>query len=188
MTTGFLGARPTVDELIWGDEGADPALAHQLLTAPRRGWMWMLQTPEATLAEHLRGDDKHLAHHPYAAFVAACLHRGIAGWFPDPDQPGLRGIIVRPGLVPHIRQASVSHDSPHGRIRVAWRREAGCIIAEISTPLTVGIRLDLPSPALELPASATALPAARPGGTSWQLPGGEHRIVFHETSIQPSSC
>jgi alpha-L-rhamnosidase len=146
--------------------------------------MWMLQSPEATLAEHLRGDDKHLAHHPYAAFVAACLHRGIAGWFPDPDHPGFRGIIVRPGLVPHIRQASASHDSPYGRIRVAWQREAGRVSAEITTPPSVAIRLDLSAPALELPACAIPMPAVRIGGSSWQLLGGDHRIVFTDEPVK----
>jgi hypothetical protein len=50
-------------------------------------------------------------------------------------------------------------------------------MTEITTPSVVSIRLDLPTPALEVPACAKPLPAARPGGSSWQLPGGTHRII-----------
>ena len=172
MTAGFLGARPTVEELAWGDEGADPDLAYRLLTAEERGWMWMLQEPEATVAEHLRGSPKHLAHHPYAAFVAASLHLGVAGWRCDPALPGCTGLILRPGLMPQISQASASHQTPHGLFTWSWRRGADGLLAEVRAPQRVRLRLELAGPPRSLPEGSDPLGGGRPGGTSWLLPPG----------------
>jgi alpha-L-rhamnosidase len=58
----------------------------------------------------------------------------VAGLAPDPAAPGFQRVLFRPQPVPGVTWARATHDSPHGRVGVAWRAEGGRFVLQVETP------------------------------------------------------
>jgi alpha-L-rhamnosidase len=58
----------------------------------------------------------------------------LAGLAPDEDHPGFGRVRIRPHPVSGITWARAAHDSPRGRIVVAWRRDGGAFSLGVELP------------------------------------------------------
>jgi alpha-L-rhamnosidase len=92
------------------------------------------------------GEMTSFNHYAFGA-VADWLHRRVAGL--APAAPGYRRVAVRPRPGGGLTSASATHDSPYGRIRVAWRRDQGQLHVEVTLPPGVTALVELPAEAAE---------------------------------------
>src|SRR3954447_22488968 len=74
--------------------------------------------------------------------VADWMHRVVAGL--SPAAPGYRTVLVRPRPGGGLTWARAVHDSPYGRIEVAWRREVGRFTLDVVVPVGVTARVETP--------------------------------------------
>ena len=58
-------------------------------------------------------------HYAYGA-VCQWLFEAVAGFRPDPKQPGFKHIIFEPTIIPALSPVAASHDSAAGRIEAGW--------------------------------------------------------------------
>jgi alpha-L-rhamnosidase len=97
------------------------------------------------------GDMTSFNHYALGA-VADWLHRTVAGL--APAAPGYRRVAVRPRPGGGLAHAEAVHDSPYGRIRVAWRRAAGRLDLDVTLPPGVTAVVELPAGGLAPVAAA----------------------------------
>jgi alpha-L-rhamnosidase len=89
---------------------------------------WDSMLPDGTVNP---GEMTSFNHYALGA-VADWLHRTVAGL--APAAPGYRRVIIRPRPGGGLTHASATHDSPYGRIEVAWRRENQALHVEVTLP------------------------------------------------------
>ncbi|OHV43850.1 glycoside hydrolase family 78 protein [Pseudofrankia sp. BMG5.36] len=90
---------------------------------------WDAITPDGTL--HDTGMTS-LNHYALGA-IADWLHRVVGGL--QPAEPGYRRIRIAPQPGGGLSYATVSHDTPHGRVRVAWRHDpTGRMTVDVAVP------------------------------------------------------
>ncbi|HEX7124047.1 MAG TPA: family 78 glycoside hydrolase catalytic domain, partial [Gemmatimonadaceae bacterium] len=110
------------------------------------GWGAMLRQGATTFWEAWEDSaDSHL--HASFLYVGAWFLHGVLGIQPDPQVPGFRRFIIRPGVVdrPDLTWARGHHDSIRGRIAVAWRREAGIFRLDLRVPPNTSAFVFLPT-------------------------------------------
>ncbi|MBI5831056.1 MAG: alpha-L-rhamnosidase N-terminal domain-containing protein [Armatimonadetes bacterium] len=77
--------------------------------------------------------------------VAAWQFEALAGIRPDPSGPGYRRIIIRPQPAGDMRWVDAWYDSPYGRIRSAWRLDAGRLTMDITIPPSTSATVYVPT-------------------------------------------
>lgn len=143
LGTGFL-ATPFLLPVLADNGHID--VAYDLLfqdTAP--SWLFMIDRSATTIWERWEGLDANgegsLNHYSKGA-VVSFLHRYVAGL--QIVEPGYRHFRVAPLPGGGITSASTYHDSPYGRIEVAWRIDAGRGELHATVPDGTSAQLDLP--------------------------------------------
>jgi alpha-L-rhamnosidase len=64
----------------------------------------------------------------------AWFYEGLAGIRPDPEQPGFKHFVIRPGIVDAVDWVKCRHRSPYGDIVSNWKRTGGKLELEVSVP------------------------------------------------------
>jgi alpha-L-rhamnosidase len=100
---------------------------------------WDSMLPDGTVNP---GEMTSFNHYAFGA-VADWLHRRVAGL--APAAPGYRRVAVQPRPGGGLTHAEAVHDSPYGRIRVAWRRSGGLLHVEVTLPPGVTAAVELPA-------------------------------------------
>ena len=125
LTTGFL-ATPFLLPVL-ADTGHLDVAYDVLFQDTEPSWLVMVDRGATTVWEEWGGVDAdgnpHASLNHYSEAVISFLHRYVAGL--RPVEPGYRRFLVQPCPGGGITSARTHHDSPHGRIAVAWRDEAG---------------------------------------------------------------
>ncbi|HTJ39375.1 MAG TPA: glycoside hydrolase family 78 protein [Dactylosporangium sp.] len=148
--TGFAGT-PLVCDALSG-VGAHDTAYHLLLQRECPSWLYPITMGATTMWERWDsmlpdgtvnpGEMTSFNHYAFGA-VADWLHRTVAGL--APAAPGYRRVAVRPRPGGGLEHAEAVHDSPYGRIRVAWRRAGGRLDVNVSLPPGVTARVELPA-------------------------------------------
>src|SRR5690606_6257203 len=126
LTTGFLATTFLPPALA--DTGHLDVAYDVLSQDTEPSWLVMVDRGATTVWEEWGGVDADgnphasLNHYSKGA-VISFLHRYVAGL--RPVEPGYRRFLVQPCPGGGITSARTHHDSPHGRIAVAWRDEGG---------------------------------------------------------------
>jgi alpha-L-rhamnosidase len=162
LGTGFM-ATPYLLPVLADHGHLD--VAYKLLlqnTAP--SWLVMIEQGATTIWESWTGLGSELTgslNHCSKGAVVSFLHRYVAGL--QPLEPGYRRFRVAPRPGGGLSQAETFHDSPYGRISVAWRLHdgAGELDAEVP-PGTSGLVL-------------------LPDGRRVELVAGHHRLQWSVT-------
>jgi alpha-L-rhamnosidase len=145
LGTGFL-ATPFLLPVLADHGHLD--VAYQLLlqdTAP--SWLAMIDRGATTIWEQwegVRGDGtatESLNHYSKGA-VISFLHRYVAGV--QVLEPGYRRFRIAPRPGGGITSARAGHDSPHGRIDVAWSIDDGEGRIDVTVPAGTEADLVLP--------------------------------------------
>jgi alpha-L-rhamnosidase len=109
-------------------------------------------------------------HYAYGA-VCQWLFEGVAGFRPDPDDPGFATILFAPVIIPELSPVRASHDSPHGTIAAGWTLEDGKVRYEVTVPAGARGILRLDAPNLTVDGAPWA-------GEGQDLAPGDHTITF----------
>ena len=151
LGTGFL-ATPYLLPVLADAGHLD--VAYELLfqdTPP--SWLALVDRGATTIWESWEGiDDEGVAHeslnHYSKGAVIDFLHRYVAGLRPadgdGPDEVAYRRFRVEPRPGGGITWAEAVHDSPHGRIAVAWRVEGGELALSVTAPPGTSAEVALP--------------------------------------------
>lgn len=150
LGTGFLA---TPDLLpVLADHG-HPDVAYELLfqdTAP--AWLPMIDKGATTIWEDwdgisATGEPKASLNHYSKGAVVSFLHTRTAGIrLPeDPgDAPAYRRFVIEPVPGGGLTEVSARHDSPYGRISVAWRITDGHFALDVEIPPGTSAEVRLP--------------------------------------------
>jgi len=84
------------------------------------GWGLMRRKGATAIAESWNMDNS-LCHSSYL-YIGTWFIEGLAGIKPDPERPGFKHFILKPGLVddPSLKWVRAHHDSIYGRIGSSW--------------------------------------------------------------------
>jgi alpha-L-rhamnosidase len=77
----------------------------------------------------------------------------VLGIHPDPEQPGYKHFLIKPQPGGSLTWARGSYDSVHGKIRSAWKLEAGKLTMVVTVPAHNGSFRGLPQQANSLAAN-----------------------------------
>ena len=159
------------------------------------GWLYQVERGATTIWERWdanRADgtiyDPDMNSYNHYAYGAVCqwLIEGVAGFRPDPEEPGFKRIVFEPTILPRLGFARASHDS--------GRADRGCLDprgwrGRLHAPSARGCRG--PACSRRRPSRGTVDGAAvRPdsdGKARRTLGPGEHRISFRLVSAPASA-
>jgi len=106
------------------------------------GWGHWIRQGATTLWEGWDGSGSR-NHHMFSD-ISAWFYRGLAGINPDPAHPGFKNTIIRPNPVERLDWVNAWHESPYGRIDVAWRHSGPQFALEVTVPANSTATVELP--------------------------------------------
>jgi alpha-L-rhamnosidase len=149
--TGFVGTPLICDALT--AVGADDTAYRLLMQRECPSWLYPVTMDATTIWERWDsmlpdgrvnpGEMTSFNHYALGA-VADWLHRRVAGLVPA--APGYKRILVRPRPGGGLTHASATHESPFGRIEVAWRRDGERLHVDVAVPPGATATVQLPDP------------------------------------------
>ena len=143
LGTGFL-ATPFLLPVL-ADHGHVDVAYELLFQQSAPSWLFMIDRGATTIWENWEGFDSNgegsLNHYSKGA-VVSFLHRYVAGL--QIIEPGYRRFRVAPLPGATVTSAHTYHDSPYGRIDVAWQVEAAHGELNVTVPDGTTAQIDLP--------------------------------------------
>jgi len=109
------------------------------------GWGDMLQRGATTLWEAWDGSNSRL--HSSYLHIGAWFIEGLAGIKPDPNSPGYKHFLIKPGVIRNqpLDWVKARLESPYGTIRSEWRILNGKLQLMVSVPPNTTATLYLPT-------------------------------------------
>lgn len=139
--TGFIGTPALLPALV---KIGEPGIAADVfLQEDVPGWLYQVKMGATTIWERwdaIAPDgsiyNPQMNSYNHYAYGAVCqwLLEGVAGFRPDPEEPGFATIIFEPTIVPELSPVAASHDSPRGTIRAGWTVEGDRVRYEVEVP------------------------------------------------------
>jgi alpha-L-rhamnosidase len=146
LDTGFLSV-PYLLDVLWDNGHADLARTLILQDSPP-SWLYEVKMGATTIWETWRAVHEdgsvELASMNHYAFgcVADWMMRRLAGI--DLIEPGYRAARIAPDLDGFLDHCTAHVDSPHGRLAVDWRRTDSGADLDITVPIGITAKVELP--------------------------------------------
>ncbi|MDX3191713.1 glycoside hydrolase family 78 protein [Streptomyces sp. MN03-5084-2B] len=149
ISTGFAGT-PYVCEALSRTDHLDeaylvlletgcPSFLYPVTMGATTIWeRWDAIRPDGTLHPSGLGSHNHYA----LGAVANWVHRVVGGL--SPAEPGYRTMRIAPRPGGGLTHATLTHDTVHGRVTVAWRVIDHCLRVEVSIPVGTTATVVLP--------------------------------------------
>lgn len=139
--TGFIGTPALLPALV--KIGERELAASLFLQEEVPGWLYQIKKGATTIWE--RWDaiqangkifDPAMNSYNHYAYGAVCqwLFEGLAGFRPDPQEPGFRHIIFEPTIVPALSPLRAQHESIAGTIAASWTVRGQQVTYEVELP------------------------------------------------------
>lgn len=184
--TGFIGTPALLPALV---KIGEPGLAAEMfLQEGLPGWLYQVRMGATTIWERwdaIQPDgslyNPQMNSYNHYAYGAVCqwLLEAVAGFRPDPDDPGFGTVVFEPVIIPDLSPVAAHHESPKGRIEASWTADGESVRYDFTVPQDSRGRLVLNS------AYRYADLDGRPvAGTVDGLAAGPHRLSF-EYSAPP---
>jgi alpha-L-rhamnosidase len=144
LDVGILGQKAILNALSEnGYAGSAWKIASQE-TFP--SWGWWIVNGATTLYENWNIDAQNdiSLNHIMFGEIGAWLYKGLGGIYPDPAVPGFKHILMRPSFFPELKQLSVSHQTPYGKIVSEWEYDGKKVFYRIVIPPNATADLYLP--------------------------------------------
>ncbi|GLQ12128.1 alpha-L-rhamnosidase [Devosia yakushimensis] len=141
LGTGFLGTPALLPALSKVGEGHLAASVFLQEEVP--GWLYQVKRGATTIWERWDGVladgtlfDPDMNSFNHYAFGAVCdwLLESVAGFRPDPKQPGFEHIIYSPTIIPELSPVTAHYDSVRGKISADWTVVGEDVRYEITVP------------------------------------------------------
>jgi len=141
LTFGILGAKYVLNALV---EYGRPDLAYAFAAqTDYPSWGHWIAQGATTLWEAWEGTSSR--NHIMFGDISAWFFKTLAGLRPDADAPGFQHFTVTPYFPADLDWVQAEHDTAYGRIRSAWRREAGSLTLEVEVPVNTTATITLPA-------------------------------------------
>jgi alpha-L-rhamnosidase len=148
-------------------------------------WGWWIVNGATTLLENwdLKAERDISDNHMMFGAIGGWFFRALGGIYPDPEQPGFKNIILKPNFVTGLEYASISFDSPYGKIESDWKRKKKNITYRITVPANATAGLYLPDGyrlnKVRL-ADGTGLTLPETGNGACQLSAGSYEMELRQ--------
>lgn len=179
--TGFIGTPALLPALV--KIGAPDIAAKMFLQERVPGWLYQVKTGATTIWERWdaigedgKAFDPQMNSYNHYAYGAVCqwLLEGVAGFRPDPEQPGFRHIIFEPVIIPELSPVKAHHDSVAGRIEAGWSISGDAVTYDVTVPEGATGTIVLPPRHKEATIDGRTISA----GGDHSLAAGHHTITF----------
>jgi alpha-L-rhamnosidase len=177
--TGFIGTPALLPALV--KIGAIDLAEKVFLQEKIPSWLYQVKTGATTIWERWdaigedgKAFDPQMNSYNHYAYGAVCqwLFEAVAGFRPDPENPGFKHIVFEPLIIPTLSPVRAHHDSSAGRIEAGWSVDGDRVTYEITVP-------DGASGTLMLkPDYGDATVDGKPAGSGAPLNAGTHTIIF----------
>jgi len=174
VTSGDVGYRYLLRALA--DGGRSDLVAAMNLQSDKPGYGYQLAKGATSLTEAWDASRIASQDHLMLGQINEWFYHDLAGIAPDPEAPGFKRVLFRPQPVPGVAWARASHESPRGRVAVAWREEKGRFILDAETPPNTTGEIRWPFATAE-EITEGGVPAGRSPGVSIR-PGEDGHPVF----------
>ncbi|UAY53779.1 alpha-L-rhamnosidase [Arachidicoccus terrestris] len=147
LDVGLLGSKTILDALsMYGYHNSAYKIAGNK-TFPSWGW-WMVNGA-TTLYENwnIQSSSDISLNHIMFGQIGAWLYRGLGGIIPDPESPGFKHSILRPGVPDSLERFSASHTTPYGKLAVSWERKEKSKTVEVRLVIPAGTTATFYAPA-----------------------------------------
>jgi alpha-L-rhamnosidase len=158
-TAGDVGFRYLLRALAKG--GRSDVIFRMNNQSERPGYGYQLARGATSLTEAWNADRRSSQNHFMLGQITEWFYHDLAGLAPDPAAPGFKHVIIHPQPVGDISWVRASHESPRGRIAVAWRRENNRFLLDVELPPNTTATVWIPAAAAE-----TVTEGGRPAGRS----------------------
>jgi alpha-L-rhamnosidase len=177
--TGFIGTPALLPALV---KIGEPGLAGSVfLQEDVPGWLAQVKRGATTIWERwdaIREDgsifEPRMNSYNHYAYGAVCqwLFEAVAGFRPDPENPGFKHIIFEPVIIPALSPVKAHHDSHAGRIEAAWTLAGDKVTYDIAVPEGATGTLVLGATYRDAKLDGTVVQSGAP------LAPGKHTITF----------
>jgi alpha-L-rhamnosidase len=147
VDVGLLGSKTILNAL---SENGYADLAYTVAaqeTYPSWGY-WMVHDNATTLYESWSaigsGEVSSLNHIMFGE-IGAWFYKALGGIHPDKAHPGFKNILLKPNFVRGLNHASVSFESPYGKIESRWERKKKTVIYNVTIPANATADFYLPA-------------------------------------------
>jgi alpha-L-rhamnosidase len=184
--TGFIGTPALLPALV---KVGEPDLAGAVfLQEGLPGWLFQVKMGATTIWERwnaLNEDgiafDPQMNSYNHYAYGAVCqwLFEAVAGFRPDPENPGFKHVIYEPVILPALSPVAANHDAATGRIEASWSVDGDKVIYDLEVP--AGATGTLVLAANYRDATLDGAPLARAANaekTRSPLAPGSHKVTF----------
>ncbi len=146
LNTGMIGTQITFDYLLDKDRNDLIDIMVNQKTYP--GWGYMIEKGATTCWEQWNGYYSQI--HSCFPYIGGWFYRGLAGIQWDPESPGFKNIILRPGLVESVDWVECRYESHYGPIISNWKIEADEFEWEIRIPVNCTATVFIPGEDIEV--------------------------------------
>jgi len=141
LGTGFIGTPALLPALI--KIGEAELAARVFLQGEVPGWLYQVKMGATTIWERwdaiepdgtIYNPEMNSYNHYAYGSVCQWLFEEVAGFRPDPDDPGFATIIFQPTIIRALSPVSAWHDSARGRIKAGWSAGGGEVHYDVEVP------------------------------------------------------
>lgn len=185
---GLIGAQWLMRTL--SDNGR-PDVAYRIATQKTYpGWGYMIEKGATTIWELWNGDTADPAmnsgnHVMQIGDLTLWLYETLAGIRPDPAAPAFARFAIKPTPVEGLDWVKASRRTPHGEIRVHWRKSGEKLELEAVVPPNTTATLLLPGP-IPAPVSGLRPQPSQEGRFAYQAGSGEYKLSV-SSSARPAA-
>ncbi len=140
LNTGMIGTQIMTDYLL--EKERNDLIDTYVNKTTYPGWGYMVENGATTCWEQWNGYFSQI--HSCFPYIGGWFYRGLAGIRWDPEMPGFKHVILRPGLVKSVDWVKCSYESPYGKIDSNWKLEDGLFYWDISVPLNTTSTVYMP--------------------------------------------
>jgi hypothetical protein len=141
-TAGDVGYRYVLRALA--DGGRSDVIFDMNHQSERPGYGYQLAKGATSLTEAWDANPRSSQSHFMLGQIIEWFYGDLAGLAPDAAFPGFKRLRIRPQPVPGITWARASHESPRGRISVAWRWDGGTFSLDVELPPNTSAEVWMP--------------------------------------------
>jgi alpha-L-rhamnosidase len=141
-TAGDVGYRYVLRALA--DGGRSDVIFDMNHQSERPGYGYQLAKGATSLTEAWDANPHSSQNHFMLGQIIEWFYGDLAGLAPDPAFPGFKRVRIRPQPVSGITWARASHESPRGRMSVAWRWDGATFSLDVELPPNTSAEVWLP--------------------------------------------
>jgi alpha-L-rhamnosidase len=128
---------------VLADAGRFDVIARLLANRDYPSYGWWIDQGATTLWENWNGEASR--NHIMFGDISALLISHLAGIGPDPEQPGMQVVRIRPQPQSGLDWAKGQHDGPFGPILSEWQVQGGRFELQIEIPPGSTARVEMPT-------------------------------------------